>query len=213
MEQRTEEAAGAGRLFTPVSSWKTLDEIPAALDRAVIIGEDQLFCYHRGVNLSELYNSVKDAWRSFSPPRGASTINQQLAKNLYFSTSRSLLRKINEFFVAPRLDKNLGKRRILEIYLNIIEWGDGIFGAEAAARHYFGKSIGLIDADEAAFLAAIIPAPLGRYNPVKHPKNVAARKVMIKQMIEYADISCLGLPAENTARPEAADEQQPAPAH
>ncbi|HYP00319.1 MAG TPA: biosynthetic peptidoglycan transglycosylase, partial [Pyrinomonadaceae bacterium] len=117
--------------------------------------------------------------------RGASTISQQLAKNLYLTTERSFVRKAREAAITYFMEKNLSKRRILEIYLNVIEWGDGIYGAEAAARNYFRKSAADLTADEAAFLSAIIPNPRTEFNPQLKPKRVARRKRIIARGMPY----------------------------
>jgi monofunctional biosynthetic peptidoglycan transglycosylase len=115
--------------------------------------------------------------------RGASTITQQLAKNLYLSEERSFTRKIREYFITRSLEANLSKRRILELYLNVIEWGDGIYGAEAASRYYFKKSAADLTPQEAAYLSAMIPSPLNVFNPQKNPRRVARRqKVILKSM-------------------------------
>lgn len=115
--------------------------------------------------------------------RGASTITQQLAKNLYLSEERSFTRKAREYLITRSLESNLSKRRILEIYLNVIEWGDGIYGAEAASRYYYNKSAADLTAQEAARLSAMIPSPLNVFNPQKNPKRVARRaKVILKGM-------------------------------
>src|SRR4029079_4005070 len=104
--------------------------------------------------------------------RGASTVTQQLAKNLYLSEERSFLRKGREAVYTYFLERELSKRRILEIYLNVIEWGDGIYGAEAASGVYFKKSASALTCDEAAFLSAMIPSPLNIFNPAKNRKRV-----------------------------------------
>ena len=115
--------------------------------------------------------------------RGASTITQQLAKNLYLSEERSFTRKAREYLITRSLESNLDKRRILEIYLNVIEWGDGIYGAEAAARHYFKKSAADLTPQEAAYLSAMIPSPLNVFNPQKNPKRVQRRqRVLLRGM-------------------------------
>jgi monofunctional biosynthetic peptidoglycan transglycosylase len=115
--------------------------------------------------------------------RGASTVSQQLAKNLYLSEERNFLRKGREAVYTYFLERYLTKKRILEIYLNVIEWGDGVYGAEAASRYYFKKSASNLTPQEAAFLAAIIPSPLNVFNPQKNPKRVARRqRVILKGM-------------------------------
>lgn len=115
--------------------------------------------------------------------RGASTVTQQLSKNLYLSEDRNFLRKGREAVYTYFLEKNLSKKRILEIYLNVIEWGDGVYGAEAASRTYFKKSASNLTRDEAAFLAAMIPSPLNVFNPAKNRKRVVRRqRVLMKYM-------------------------------
>ena len=115
--------------------------------------------------------------------RGASTITQQLSKNLYLSEDRNFLRKGREAAYTYFLERNLSKKRILEIYLNVIEWGDGVYGAEAASRTYFKKSASNLTREEAAFLAAMIPSPLNVFNPQKNRKRVVRRqRVLMKYM-------------------------------
>lgn len=126
-------------------------------------------------------------WENFGVPspdqfnRGASTVSQQLAKNLYLSEERSFMRKAREAAYTRSLERDLPKKRILEIYLNIIEWGDGIYGAEAASRFYFNKSASSLTASEAAYLAAMIPSPLNVFNPKKNPKRVVRRQKVIQR--------------------------------
>jgi monofunctional biosynthetic peptidoglycan transglycosylase len=117
--------------------------------------------------------------------RGASTISQQLAKNLYLSTERSFARKAREAFITYFMERTLSKRRILEIYLNVIEWGDGVYGAEAAARTYFNKPASALSAREAAYLAAMIPSPLNLFNPSKNLKRVQRRQRVILRGMPY----------------------------
>lgn len=115
--------------------------------------------------------------------RGASTVTQQLSKNLYLSEDRNFLRKGREAVYTYFLEQNLSKKRILEIYLNVIEWGDGVYGAEAASRTYFKKSASNLTREEAAFLAAMIPSPLNVFNPAKNRKRVVRRqRVLLKYM-------------------------------
>jgi monofunctional biosynthetic peptidoglycan transglycosylase len=128
-------------------------------------------------------------WETFGIPspsnfkRGASTISQQLTKNLYLSEERSFLRKGREAIYTYFLERNLSKKRILELYLNVIEWGDGIYGAEAASRVYFNKSASQLTPQEAAYLAAMIPSPLNIFNPKKNPKRVLRRqKIILRNM-------------------------------
>jgi len=124
-------------------------------------------------------------WNEGRFSRGASTISQQLAKNLFLSTSKNPLRKVHEALITKELEWLVGKRRILEIYLNVIEWGDGIYGAEAAAHNYFNTSAAALTADQAAFLSAIIPGPNGALNPSKHRRRVERRKYLIERLMRH----------------------------
>jgi len=117
--------------------------------------------------------------------RGASTITQQLAKNLYLSEDRNFLRKGREALYTYFLERSLSKKRILEIYLNVIEWGDGVYGAEAASRRYFNKSASNLTREEAAFLAAMIPSPLNVFNPIKNRKRVNRRQRVLLRYMNY----------------------------
>ena len=130
-------------------------------------------------------------WDNFGVPspdnfkRGASTISQQLVKNLYLSEERSFLRKGREALITWVMERNVPKRRILEIYLNVIEWGDGVYGAEAASRKYFNKSAAQLDPNEAAYLAAMIPSPLNVFNPNKNPRRLKRRQNVIRKGMNY----------------------------
>jgi monofunctional glycosyltransferase len=141
--------------------WVPATQISNRLKRAVICGEDMGFFSHRGFERTEMRAALSDAWREKRLPRGASTITQQLAKNLWLSSSRNPLRKLKEAALTRALEQHLTKRRILEIYLNVVEFGEGIYGAEAASRHYFGKSARNLSEAEAAELAATLPFPTG----------------------------------------------------
>ncbi len=146
--------------FQPVErQWIAMDSIAPALARAVIASEDQRFCTHWGVDFVELAAVLRDR---DGPSRGASTLSMQVAKNVYLWPGRSYLRKALELPLALLIDLAWGKRRMMEIYLNVAEWGDGLFGAEAAARAYFGKSARHLSAVEAARLAAALPNPIER---------------------------------------------------
>ena len=134
------------------------------LKKAVLCGEDMAFFDHDGFDRHEIREAVQDAIRDREIPRGASTITQQLAKNLWLSPSLDPLRKAKEVLLTRRLERDLGKRRILDLYLNVVEFGPGIYGAEAASRWYFGKSAADLNADEAARLAASLPRP-SRWHP------------------------------------------------
>lgn len=175
MEQRANENH---RRVQPLRAWVSYNNVSPHLRNAVLIAEDSAFFQHSGYDLEQLKESAKRNWRDKRFARGASTITQQLAKNLYLSTSRNPLRKIREFFIAQEMERDLSKQRIFEIYLNVIEWGDRIYGIEPAARSYFGKSASELLPEEAAILAAMIPNPR-RYTPARNLKYLEKRKADI----------------------------------
>ena len=139
--------------------WVPYERISVHLKRAVIAAEDQKFLGHEGFDWEAIENSYQRNQARRRVSRGGSTISQQLAKNLFLTAQRSYLRKGEEAVITLLVEGVLGKRRILEIYLNVIEWGNGIYGAEAAARHYFGTSAAQLSPEQAARLAAMIPNP------------------------------------------------------
>ena len=139
-----------------------LSEISPNLQHAVIAAEDGRFYEHHGFDWHAIQLAAEEDEKGGHRLRGGSTITQQLVKNLLLGTSRSYLRKAAEFTLVPVAELVLGKQRILELYLNEVEWGPGIYGVEAASRAYYGKSARKIDRDEAARLAAILPLPLKR---------------------------------------------------
>lgn len=177
MELRKEEAAQDGRTLAIRHRWVPYTQISADLRRAVIVTEDAAFFDHDGIDLAEVKASMERNWEEGRFTRGASTITQQLAKNLYLSPSRNPLRKLREVFITRRLEASLTKRRILEIYLNVIEWGDGIFGVDAAARIYFGKTAATLSREEAALLAGAI------INPRVHNPGKPTRRLLRRQQI------------------------------
>ena len=167
IELRKEQAAARGKPFTLRWEWRPLDRISPYLQHAVVFAEDDKFWKHEGVDWEAMKLAAEHDWHERTVERGASTIAQQLAKNLYLSPSRNPIRKLRELFIARRLDRELGKPRVLELYLNIAEWGDGIFGAEAAARRWFGCSASALRPVQAARLAAALPNPFKRNPDVK----------------------------------------------
>jgi monofunctional glycosyltransferase len=138
-----------------------LNQIAIDLQHAVVAAEDARFYEHHGFDWTQIQIAAEDDLEG-GRSRGASTITQQLVKNLFFGTGRSILRKGAEFTLVPVAELVLGKRRILEIYLNVVEWGPGIYGAEPACRYYYGIPVRNVDRQQAARLAAILPAPLRR---------------------------------------------------
>ena len=178
MRMRAAEAAATGR--KPGFSQRIVrySQISPLLIRAVLVAEDAAFFSHDGVDYDELKESIELNWEKGEFVRGASTITQQLAKNLYLSSSRNPYRKVTELFITRRLEAELPKGRILEIYLNVIEWGDGIWGCEAASERYFGVSAGDLSADQAALLAAAIPNPR-IYSPARPSPYLLRRQQLI----------------------------------
>ncbi|MBN1895959.1 monofunctional biosynthetic peptidoglycan transglycosylase [bacterium] len=164
MRYRKKQASSQGKKFNLRHRWVPLSAISRYLARAVVIAEDDKFYQHEGFDWEEIWNAVDRNIRKKRFSRGASTITQQLAKNLYLSPEKSLLRKLREALIARDLDRKLRKRRILELYLNIVEWGDGIFGAEAAAQYYYNKPAAGLTPSEAIRMACTLPNPL-RYSP------------------------------------------------
>jgi monofunctional biosynthetic peptidoglycan transglycosylase len=211
---------GRARLYRPVA----LDSIAPAVQTAVLTGEDARFWNHAGVDFQEVRRALgyrratfewtsgrdrAELWRiagrtlvSGEGLRGASTITQQVAKNLYLSPSRSLLRKMKEAVIAYRLERTLGKRRILELYLNIAELGDGIWGVEAASRKYFNTSAWRLNTTQAAALAATLPFPL-RSNPRYHPSRMLRRQDLILRRMRGEPVYVP--PVEEEPRPQPGD--------
>jgi monofunctional glycosyltransferase len=159
MELREREAAAAGKPVKHVQRWVPYSRMSMNLRRAVLAAEDSAFFEHEGIDIAEIKKSIQTSIEKGESLRGASTITQQLAKNLYLSPSRDPMRKLKELMITWRLETALSKARILEIYLNVIEWGNGVFGAEAAARKYFGVSAAQLSPEQAARLAAMAPNP------------------------------------------------------
>jgi monofunctional biosynthetic peptidoglycan transglycosylase len=160
MEQRKNEVVAAGKKLRIRQRWVAFKEIPKLLKRTIRISEDANFYFHEGIDLDELEESIKKNWEKGEFARGASTITQQLAKNLYLSTEKSLWRKFKEYFITRELESTLSKNRIFHLYLNIIEYGRGIFGVDAASRYYFGKPVSALNDEEIIRLTAVIPKPL-----------------------------------------------------
>ncbi len=184
MELRAAEAAAAGRQPRHLQRWVSYRNISPNLKRAVLVAEDDAFWQHEGVDLEQLQESIEADWTRGRFVRGGSTITQQLAKNLYLSPSRSPLRKIRELIIARRLEVELKKARILELYLNVIEWGDGVYGAEAAARSYFGRSSTDLGPTESALLAAAIVNPR-LLNPARPSARLLRRQQLILRRMGY----------------------------
>ena len=162
--------------------WVPLSSISSYLRQAVIVSEDGTFYEHQGIDTHELKESIKTNLERGKFARGFSTITMQVARNLYLSRDKTIWRKLAEIAITFKLELLLSKQRILEIYLNVAEWGDGIYGAEAAARHYFQKSAAQLSKEEAVFLASILPSPRHwgkdpRSEIVQHRMNVIRRRM------------------------------------
>ncbi|MBY0493617.1 MAG: monofunctional biosynthetic peptidoglycan transglycosylase [Cyanobacteria bacterium] len=185
MELRKEEARDEGRQkFAIRQQWVSYGRISPFLKRAVIVTEDAAFFDHDGIDINEIKASLEKNWEDGQFLRGASTITQQLAKNLYLSPSRNPMRKVKELLITRRLEAALSKQRIFEIYLNMIEWGDGIFGCEAASRAYFGKSCASLDVPEAALLAGAIINPR-EHSPAKPTRRLLRRQQIILRRMQF----------------------------
>ena len=216
IETRLEEARKEGREPKRVQQWVPLARISPNLQRAVLAGEDSNFVAHNGFD----YEAIQRAWDEGSKisekeakqegdedpsdwipdlsrfKRGGSTISQQLAKNLYLSSERTAARKVKEAAITYFLERSLSKCRILEIYLNVIEWGDGVYGAEAAAQTYFRKPAANLTPQEAAYLAAMIPNPRTVFNPQPTAQNPKPnlRRVQRRQRVILRGMNSVRLP-------------------
>jgi monofunctional biosynthetic peptidoglycan transglycosylase len=203
MRQREDEARRSGRTPRSTQSWVPMGGISRHLVHAVLSSEDQKFFGHEGVDWDAIKESVEvnRAQRRFA--RGGSTITQQLAKNLFFTTHKSLVRKGQELLVARWLEEDLSKRRILELYLNVIEWGPGLYGCQAAALRYYGKPCSDLNPQEAAGLAAMVPNPR-RINPTANrARHARAQRRVLWLMANAGYLSRQGLGAEPPALEEA----------
>lgn len=166
MKYRQKQAVKQEKNLDIKQEWVPLTHIAPFLVNAVVIAEDDKFWTHRGFDFDAIKKAIEKNWKSKSLRYGGSTITQQLVKNLHLSPAKNPVRKIREAILTWRMERKLEKERILEIYLNIIEWGDGIFGIQAASRHYFQKTASSLIPEESAWLAAVIPSPrrYGRLN-------------------------------------------------
>lgn len=182
IELRAREARAEGKTPKRVQSWMPYRRISPNLTRAVLVAEDAAFWGHEGIDLIELQKSLELDWERGQLIRGASTITQQLAKNLYLSPSKNPIRKLRELIIARRLEAELDKARILELYLNVIEWGDGVYGIDAAAKTYYGKSASALGPSESALLAGAIINPR-LLNPA-HPtaRLLRRQQIILKRM-------------------------------
>jgi monofunctional glycosyltransferase len=204
MRIREDEARDLGRKFAIRQQWIPYRQVSPLLRRAVIVTEDAAFFDHDGIDLKEIQASLEKNWEEGQFLRGGSTITQQLAKNLYLSPSRNPIRKLEELLIARRLEAALTKQRIFEIYLNVIEWGDGIFGCEAAARTYFSKSCANLGYEESALMAGAIINPRV-HNPARPTKRLLRRQQIILRRMQFKPPA----PAVPASAPEPAPESVP----
>jgi monofunctional biosynthetic peptidoglycan transglycosylase len=174
MEYREKESKEKGKRFRINQIWVRLSNISPYLVKAVLIAEDDKFWIHEGFDYEAIQKAIEKDIKAGKFKFGGSTISQQLARNLYLSPAKNPLRKMREAIITWRMERVLSKRRILELYLNLVEWGEGIFGVEAASRYYYGKPSSELIPQEAARLAAVLPSPR-RYNPAGDQRYVVNR--------------------------------------
>jgi len=202
MRQRRTEAEREGKPLKIVHRWIPLSRIPLHVINAVIVAEDGTFYSHGGFDWYEVQQSIEKNVEEKRPARGASTITQQLAKNLYLSTSKDPVRKAKEMLITLLLEHYLEKSRILELYLNLIEWGRGVFGIEAAAQTFFGKPASGLTVDEGARLAAVIPSPL-RHRPDGDSRYTLRRKqIVLDRMLGRNFLSQSSAKEDSSSRPD-----------
>lgn len=206
MEYREAEYRAKGKSVKIQQKWVPLTSISPYLMKAVLIAEDDKFWRHHGFDKEAIQKAFEKNLESGKFKLGGSTISQQLTKNLYLTPAKNPVRKIKEAIITWRLEKTLTKRRILELYLNVVEWGDGVFGAETAARRHFGKSAAALTAEEAAKLAAALPNPrryrvdgTSRYveRRAKVIYNIMARRGIV--VPEYEEV--VATPPEENIQP------------
>ncbi len=191
MEYREKEWENQGLKKKAQVAWVPLARISPFVVKAVLIAEDDKFWEHEGFDFDAIQKAIEEDIKKKKFKIGGSTITQQLAKNLYLSPSKNPIRKIKEAILTWRIEQNLSKKRIIELYLNVAEWGDGFFGIEMAARRYYGKSAAALTAEEASRLAAVLPNPR-KYNPTGSSSYVANRSrkiygIMIRRGIVIPD--------------------------
>lgn len=182
---RVTQALRQGSDFRPYQVWTPLERISPELLHAVLLAEDDTFYRHRGFDFEQIRQAVRIDWERGRWAYGGSTLTQQLARNLYLSPEKTLARKLREAFIAWKLERALSKRRILELYLNVAEWGPGVFGAQAAARTYFGKDASELSADEAVALACALPSPR-RFHPFSQAAKLVRRRENVLQRMREA---------------------------
>lgn len=212
MEYREAEWAAKGAKRKPYQIWVPYSAISPYMVKAVLIAEDDNFWSHEGFDYQAMEKAMEKNIKARKFKAGGSTISQQLAKNLYLSPSKNPIRKLREAVLTWRLERELSKKRILEIYLNVAEWGNGVFGIEAASRHHFGKSASGLTAREAARLAAVLPNPR-RLNASGDQRYVNSRSeviynIMVRRGVvveEFEEMGADELSVEGEGVPVATD--------
>jgi monofunctional biosynthetic peptidoglycan transglycosylase len=216
IDLRRAQAAEAKRRFALRWVWRPLAEISPHLRHAVVITEDAKFWDHEGVDWDAVEAAAERNWEKGRFALGGSTITQQLAKNLYLSPSKNPVRKLRELLIARRLEAELSKERLLELYLNVVEWGDGIFGAEAAARFWFGRPARELNPTEAARLALALPNPRQRSPKVRSSyldrRAAGLLRIMWRQGVLSEEAYQSALPGLGVAPPAAPSVSPAAPA-
>ncbi|MBA4373108.1 MAG: monofunctional biosynthetic peptidoglycan transglycosylase [Thermodesulfovibrio sp.] len=179
MKYREGEWEREGKKYKVNQKWVPLSAVSPFLIKAVLIGEDDKFWQHEGFDYEAMQKAIEKDIKEKKFKLGGSTISQQLTKNLYLSPSKNPVRKLREAIITYRMEKVISKKRILELYLNVAEWGDrGIFGIEAASRHYYGKSASMLNPEESARLASVLPNPR-KFDPLGSSKYVQNRSRLI----------------------------------
>ncbi len=204
------EEQRAGRDGTIDWRWVPYSQISNNLKKAVLTSEDDRFFNHHGFDWTQMKEAMKKNWKKKHFVRGGSTISQQLVKNLYLGPEKSIFRKLREWILTYQLEKTLPKERIFELYLNVAEWGSGVYGAESAARYYFGISASQINSNQAAYLAAILPNPK-LYTSKSYRKRVNWKTNLI--LSRMGRIGNIEKPkeTEKVEKPEESDEEEEKP--
>jgi len=213
MEYREKASKEKRKPYRVYQVWVPFSKISPYLVKAVLIAEDDKFWKHEGFDYEAIQKAIEKDLKAKKFKSGGSTITQQLARNLYLSPEKSMTRKVFEAVITWRMEQTLSKKRILELYLNVVEWGDGIFGAEAASQHYYGKPSSQLTPEEAARLAAVLPNPK-KYNPIGEQRYVISRSnliysIMVERGIvipEYKEVT-----AENDSSPPEKSESSEGP--
>lgn len=187
MEYREGESKKKGKSYKITQIWVPLNIVPSHLIKAVLIAEDDKFWSHEGFDFEAIKKAIEKDIKKGKFAFGGSTITQQLARNLYLTPEKALLRKIKEAIITWRIERVITKKRILELYLNVVEWGDGIFGIEAASRYYYNKPSSELNPEESARLVAVLPNPK-RYSPTGESKYIEMRARLILDIMKMRGI-------------------------